>query len=111
MDDERIDLSLLDPSRNELRWRRTVDALVVKAIAERRKRVSIEEQLLRWARPVLAVAAGLCIVAWTASLLGGARPAQPQTVAAEPAALAFASWAANNQVPEPSDLFAVLRGN
>jgi TRAP-type C4-dicarboxylate transport system permease small subunit len=110
-DDERIDFSTLDPSRNELRWRRTVDALVVKAIAERRRRLTVEHQLLRWARPVLAVAAGLCIVAWAAGLLSGSpQPASQQATANHPA-LTWSSWAANNQIPEPSDLVAMVGGN
>ena len=56
----------LDPSEDEARWERSIDALVTRALAERRHRLSIEQQLLRWARPVLAVAAGLSIVAWSA---------------------------------------------
>jgi|WetSurMetagenome_2_1015567.scaffolds.fasta_scaffold439832_2 hypothetical protein len=109
MEDERIDFSALDPSRNQLRWQRTVDALVVKAMAERRKRLSIEQQLLRWARPVLAVAAGLSIVAWTTGFLSANR-SQQVTSAQHPPALTLASWAANNQIPEPSDLFGTLGG-
>jgi hypothetical protein len=108
--DDRIDFSALDPAANELRWARMVDGVVDRALAERRRRLSIEYQLLRWARPVLAVAAGLCIVAWTAGFLTGNRSAQ--TVASEtPAALSVARWAANNQIPEPGDLFGTLRGN
>ncbi len=110
MEDRRIDFSVIDPSRNELRWSRTIDALVVKALAERRKRLSIEQQLLRWARPVLVVAAGLSIVAWTAGFLAANRS---KTVASvqHPPALTLANWAANNRIPEPSDLFGTLGGD
>ena len=108
--DDRIDFSALDPSRNELRWARTVDGIVGKALAERRKRLSVEQQLLRWARPVLAVAAGLGIVAWTASFLATGRSDQVSSVQ-QPPALTLARWAANNQIPEPSDLFGTLGGN
>jgi len=113
MDDgmeDRIDFSALDPSRNELRWTRSVDALVGRALVERRKRLSVEQQLLRWARPVLAVAAGLSFVAWTASYLASNRAQQVSTVQ-NPPALNLANWAANNQIPEPSDLFGTLGGN
>ena len=113
MDDgmeDRIDFSALDPNRNELRWTRSVDALVGKALVERRKRLSVEQQLLRWARPVLAVAAGLSFVAWTASYLASNRAQQVSTVQ-NPPALNLANWAANNQIPEPSDLFGTLGGN
>jgi hypothetical protein len=108
--DDRIDFSTLDPIRNELCWKRTVDGLVGKALAERRKRLSIEQQLLRWARPVLAVAAGLGIVAWTAGLLAMGRSEQLSATHHAPA-LTLANWAANNQIPEPSDLFGTLGGN
>jgi len=108
--EDRIDFSTLDPSRNELRWTRTVDALVGRALADRHKRLSVEQQLLRWARPVLAVAAGLSFVAWTASYLASNRAQQVSTVQ-NPPALNLANWAANNQIPEPSDLFGTLGGN
>ena len=113
MDDkqaDRIDFSPLDPIRNELRWKRTVDGLVGKALAERRKRLSIEQQLLRWARPVLAVAAGLGIVAWTAGLLAMGASEQISATRHAPA-LTLANWAANNQIPEPIDLLGTLGGN
>jgi hypothetical protein len=110
MEDERIDFSALDPSRNELGWKRTIDALACKALAERRKRLSIERQLLRWARPVLAAAAALSIVAWTAGFLAVNRSNNVSSVRPPPA-LTLANWAANNQIPEPSDLFGTLGGN
>jgi hypothetical protein len=109
MDSERIDFSALDPSRDERRWTRSIDAVVKRALAERRKRLSVEQQLLRWARPVLAVAAGLCVVAWTADYFSPTRKAVPATQ--HPAAITLASWAANNQIPEPSDLLGVLGNN
>jgi hypothetical protein len=108
--DNRIDFSALDPSRDELRWARTVDGIVGKALAERLQRLSVEQQLLRWARPVLAVAAGLCLVAWTAGLLASGRSDRVTVVQRSPA-LTLANWAANNQIPEPSDLWGTLGGN
>jgi uncharacterized membrane protein YidH (DUF202 family) len=109
-EDERIDFSALDPSRDELRWTRTVDGLVDKALAERRKRLSIERQLLRWARPALAVAASIGLVAWTAGLLAANRSGRV-TTAQHPAALTVANWAANNQIPQPSELWGALGGD
>jgi hypothetical protein len=112
-DDEmanRIDLSALDPSRDELHWTRTIDGLVGQALAERRKRLSVEQQLLRWARPVLAVAASFGIVAWTGGLLAVNRGQRMATMQ-HPAALTMANWAANNQIPEPSDLWGALGAN
>lgn len=107
---ERIDFSALDPCRDELQWKRTVDGLVGKALAERRSRLSIEQQLLHWARPVLAVAAGLSLLAWSASLFRDSSSPQASAVR-HPPALTLANWAANNQIPEPSDLLGTLGGN
>jgi hypothetical protein len=108
MDDERIDFSALDPSRDELRWRRTVDALAARALDERCRRFTVQRQLLRWARPVLVVAACLCILSWTATFIGG--PAREE-LATSPASLTLANWAANHHIPEPGDLLTTLRGN
>jgi hypothetical protein len=107
MEDEPIDFAALDPSRDELRWRRTVDGLAARAVEQRRGRHAFERQLLRWARPVLVVAACLCILAWTATFLGD--PAGEEGTAS-PASLTLANWAANHHMPEPDDLLT-LRGN
>jgi hypothetical protein len=107
MEDERIDFSTLDPSRDELRWRRTVEALATRALDERRRRFAVQQQLLRWARPVLVAAAGLCIVAWAATFIGASAH---EGSAASPVSLTLANWAANHQMPEPNDLLTTLRG-
>ena len=109
MDDERIDFSALDPSQNELRWTRAIDALVTQALADRRKRLSVRQQLLRWAAPALAVAAGLCIVVWTAGQLVPSK--RMASSVQHSAALTLASWAANNEIPEPSEVLGVLGNN
>jgi hypothetical protein len=109
MDSERIDFSVLDPSRDERRWARSIDALATRAIAERRKRLSIERQLLRWGRPVLLVAASLCVVAWTAGYFSLVK--RTTSASHRSAAITLASWAANNHIPEPSDVLGVLESN
>ena len=109
MKDERIDFSALDPTQDQIRWARIANALVNQAIAERNRRAVVGEQLLHWARAVLLVAAGLCIVAWSARLFPGSQPPPTLTQEMQPA-LRLSSWAANNQMPEPADLFGTLRG-
>jgi hypothetical protein len=104
-----IDFSALDPCRNQLRWARTIDHLAARALAERRKRTSVEQQLLSWARPVLAVAAGLCLMAWTAATFVSARRNTTTTITAP--ALQIAAWAANDKIPESSELSGTLGGN
>ena len=107
MDDERIDFSPLDPKRDEVRWGRIVTSLAAQAVAERRQRLSVQWQMARWARPVLAVAAGLCLLAWAGRWLGNGRaPVDGGT----PIVLTVANWAANQQVPDPGALLQTLRG-
>jgi hypothetical protein len=108
MDDERIDFSPLDPKRDEVRWGRIVTDLAAHAVTDRREHLSVQWQLACWARPVLAVAAGLCLLAWAGGWLGNGRASVDGETAT---ALTVANWAANNQVPEPSALLQTLRGN
>lgn len=104
-----VDFSALDPNRNQLRWERAIQDLAARACAERRKRASIEHQLLSWATPVLAVAAGLCLMVWGAGYVVSARrSASPPTSAP---ALQIAAWAANDRIPELSELSGTLGGN
>lgn len=105
-----IDFSALDPCRNQLRWGHTVDNLAARALAERRKRTSIEYQLLSLGRPVLAVAAAFCLMIWTAGYFVSARRSPTATPTTAPA-LQIAAWAANNRIPESSELSGTLGGN
>jgi hypothetical protein len=108
-----IDFSALDPSRNQLRWERTIQSLATKAHAERRKRFAVEHELLRWARPVLAVAAAFCLIVWTAGYFAGGRRSSTASAqsATQAPALRLAAWAANDQIPETSELVGTLGGN
>jgi hypothetical protein len=104
-----IDFSALDPSRDRPRWERTIQGLAAKAHAERRRRFAVEHELLRWARPVLAVAAAFCLIVWTAGyFVAGRRSAT--AVEATPPALSLAAWAATDQLPETSEIFHALGG-
>jgi hypothetical protein len=104
-----IDFSALDPSRDQLRWERTIQGLAARAHAERRKRFAVEHELLRWARPVLAVAAAFCLIVWTAGYLVGGRRSATAVEATTPA-LTLAAWAATDQLPETSELLRTLGG-
>lgn len=108
MDDRPIDLSVLDPSRDQPRWARLVDEVAARAVARHRERRSIAGQLTRWARPVLALAAGLCLLTWAGGWLGGRATS---ITAPSPAAFTLASWAANHQTPTPDALLQTLGGN
>ena len=105
-----VDLSALDPSRNQLRWERTIQELAARGYAERRRRYVLDRELLRWARPVLAVAAALCLIVWTAGYLRSSRAVGPARSATMPPALTLAAWAANDRIPDSSELFGILGG-
>lgn len=103
MDPDRIDFSSLDPSRDALRYERTVRALAAKAAA---RRMRLDDALLRWARPALAVAAVLAALAWLPALWStDSQPAaQPDQVAA------FTDYAVRGGAA-PADWFLGLGGS
>jgi hypothetical protein len=104
-----IDFSALDPTRNQLRWERSIQDLAARACAEQHKRISIQHQLLSWAAPGLAVAAGLCLMVWGAGYFVSAR--QSATPPTTTPALQIAVWAANDKIPETSELSGTLGDN
>lgn len=107
-----IDFSALDPGRNQIRWERLIQKVAAEAHAEQRRRMALQEQLLRWARPVLAVAAALCLLVWTAGYVVSPRPATTTAQSpSQPPAFALASWVANDRIPESSELLSTLGGN
>jgi hypothetical protein len=106
-----IDFSALDPCRDQVRWARAIDDLAARALAERRKRLSVEHQLLSWARPVLAVAAVFCLMVWTAGYFMSSRRSATTSPMGTVPALQIAAWAANNSIPDTSELSGTLGGN
>jgi hypothetical protein len=108
---EPIDFSALDPSSNQLHWERTINRLATQGSAECRRRLSIQHQLLRWGRPVLAAAAALCLIAWTAGYWAAARQPTSSADQGTAPALSMSTWAANHEIPDTSELLGALRSN
>lgn len=111
MEQERIDLSPLDPAADELEWRRRVAAVVRAAgpeLARRSRRVSPVAAVSEWARPAMAAAAALVLLA-TAALTMIEREQAPVVVTAgvtealELPAPAMA-WLAEGRPPSVADL-------
>ena len=103
MNDDPIDFSTLDPSRNAETWDRMVLALAMRGAG--RVPPLVLGDLVRCARAVLAVAAALAFLAWLPGLLsqrGERRDSDP--------ILLLAQWAARDEVPPTADLFRVLGG-
>jgi hypothetical protein len=118
MDDERIDLSALDPARDGKRWDEMVDSVAARALAARRRSTGgaspgpVALQLVAWARPALALAAALALVVWAAALAAGgaARASAPGTTRTEPA-FALSAWAMQDELPSTEDVLETLGGD
>ena len=107
MNQDRIDLSMLDPSRDQPRWEQTVQSVASRAWAARRRRLSIGGQLSVWARPVLAIAAAVSLVSWAGALTSNSSKPANVSDQQEPAAVLL-QWANNDEVPPTSQILQVL---
>jgi hypothetical protein len=75
MTDRKIDLTALDPSRDEARWERMVRSVATRGAegAARRRPGPLLLQLAAWARPALACAAALALAVWVPAWLRASR--------------------------------------
>ena len=107
MDEQKIDLSDLDPSRDAERWEELVRTVARRALAARRRRLTVGHQLLAWARPALAVAAVAALVSWVGNL---ASPEPTATIAEgqEDPAIVLARWASSDERPSTPKILRVL---
>jgi hypothetical protein len=109
MNDERIDLSSLDPSRDEARWNRRIELIAARAAAAGRRRLTVAQQLRTWMRPALAIAASVALVSWLGAL--ASRPSEPTAITAtEDPASTLARWAMSDERPSTSSILEVLGG-
>ena len=115
-DEVPVDLSALDPSRDEVRWAAMVKQVAKRAVALRaaRREPTVGSLLLAWSRPVLAAAAILVAASWA---IAGARartaattPAASPRASHVPAALQVAAWASNDETPETTAILSAMGG-
>jgi len=106
MDPERIDLSVLDPSRDAKHWERLVRSIATRGIHARRRPRSVQRQLLAWRLPAFGLAAGLAAAVWLVSALFGA----PASGTSEDPAFVLARWAMQDEIPEGSDIQEIVGG-
>lgn len=95
MDRERVDLSVLDPTTDSLRYERLVRRVMTAAAPELARRASPQTALAflgAWARPVLAAAAVVAVVA------GGVLAATERSAGATPEPVTAESFG----VPSPA---------
>jgi hypothetical protein len=107
MDQERVDLSALDPRADPVRWEAMVAGVLARAAPAALRERGLLAVLAGWARPTLAAAsfAGLVsagLLAWT--LERGAGDALPQTLAESLLPQPLGQWVAEGRMPAEGDL-------
>jgi hypothetical protein len=106
-DEDPIDLSTLDPARNERRWEQLVQRTAARGLAARRP--SFAGQVFAWARPVMAFAAAAAVITWIAA----ARVRSSTTTASNPAdpSQEMIEWARGDAVPTDAEVTDLLGRN
>jgi negative regulator of sigma E activity len=110
MKEERIDLSPLDPSRDEARWEAMIQSAVSRGLAARERPYTIWSQLLEWAVPALAVAATAALAVWVGAVIWGKSDQGSATRPAEPTQV-LTQWAAADASPATNRILEVLGGH
>lgn len=110
MNDDKLDLSLLDPARERARWEHRIQSIVARAVAA--QRWTVAGQLQRWARPALGLAAAATLFSW-AGLALSLRFIEPRaetdSVSSEEAAASVLSrWVATEATPSAGSILSVL---
>jgi hypothetical protein len=115
MDDDRLDLSGLDPTGDEARFARLVSGTLERARPELLRRAVAPNPwgtLAHWMRPMLAAAAITALLAGTVltATLGGNVNTVATVAAAQPADLRALvdDWVTENRTPSVSDLMLAL---
>jgi hypothetical protein len=107
MNDERIDLSVLDPSQDPQRWDRIIQSVTARAMEARRRRLTISYQLWTWSRPALAIAATVALAIWAGALASARNHSATVRENQEPA-FVLAEWAVSSEPPSTSVILQVL---
>lgn len=106
MNDTPIDFSSLDPTRNRARWDARIEFVARGAAASRRKRTTIEGQLLAWSRPMLAIAASVALV----GSIGVSMTEGPTATQNVDPVMELSTWAARDEVPSAEAVMTAFGG-
>lgn len=107
MHEPKVDLSCLDPSRNEERWAQRINSVAERAFVGYQRRLTVGYQLLIWSRPVLAVAAAVTLIFGAKVLLDRDSPKVLGSSHYQHA-YAVVNWANAEQRPEIANVIRVL---
>lgn len=110
MNEEKIDLSALDPSVDEQHWEQLIHSVTSKALAQRAPRLTVAEQLFTWARPALVAAALLAVAIWAGAMTATDTWQEIAEDQEEPAFI-LASWAMGDELPSTQKILSVVGGN
>jgi len=109
MNDDRIDFSPIDPSRDRERWKRTIESIAARAAAAPGAPRPLSAQLAAWTGPALALAAGVALLVWLAAPPAGPPAPQPAPDAPrEDPAFALQRWALGERTRSLWDELAKL---
>jgi hypothetical protein len=114
MNDDRIDFSPLDPTRDPVRHARAVHRIMDRAalpLAARRARTTTIGQVTRWWRPMLALAAALAVAAigvLTQVTPAAATAREPGVAEALGIPTVVATWMTTGEAPTGAQVFAVF---
>lgn len=119
MDKERLDLSVLDPGADQLRWERLVRRINEAAASELARRAALRGSvvgvLAGWARPMIAAAASVALASASVLALAGREPLGPEPGQSVAEALRIpapvAEWVADERSPDMTDLLLALEGD
>ncbi len=103
-DDDPIDFSALDPSRNQLKWERFVQATMSRAIPQPDP---MWLSLATRGRMLLGFAAVVALLAWVPAFFTPAESPASELSTLDTAG-ALADWAARGDVPDSVNLFDAL---
>lgn len=105
MDDDRVDLSALDPARDPARWNALVTAVAARAAA--RRRASLARALAGYGLPAFALAAAAALAIW---VLAPTRGSPALTTETDNASDGLAGWALRG-IPDGAGLLSSLGGS
>jgi len=114
VNDDKLDLSALDPARDSERWEQRIGQVVARAVVARAvvaRRWSIGGQLRSWARPALGLAAAAAVFSWLGLILRWQDQAPLSTSQNEEAVSVLSRWAASDEQPSASRMLSVLGGS
>ncbi|HEY5955182.1 MAG TPA: hypothetical protein VIV60_01465 [Polyangiaceae bacterium] len=104
MNDRPIDFSSLDPSRHSQSWESRILAITLRAVEQHHRGRTVMDQLARWSRPMLAIAAAVALVGWLGLVITPGR----HTHSVDDPSVSLLAWVANDETPSTQALLELV---